>query len=190
MTDYNYAEIDPDQSKPPEEWHYSHRRAWILEHKILALGSVQSVNWTELADRFDKSKSTLHNDKQRLVEYLGEEVEEERVRARGRALFETVLRDTIAQYNDPADDSMTAERVVNVYRKWVQTLREFGQLPPPADDPRHTRGDASEVPEEIQVGLSGVEADRYNPEEADLELPEQDRPDGEDSPEAETEVET
>lgn len=189
MTDYNYAEIDPDTSKAPENWHYSHRRAWILENKILNLGSVEAVNWTELADRFDKSKSTLHNDKTRLLEYLGEDVDEEKVRARGRVLFETVLRDVIAQYNDPTDNSMTAERAVNIYRKWVETLREFGQLPPPATDPRVRGEDGSEVPDNIRVGLSGVEADRFETEDLDLpDLPEQDRTADEDSPDAEVET--
>ena len=174
--DYDYMRIEPPTGEDPKEWHYSHRRAYILKNEILQKGSVEAVNWEELSRQFGKAKSTLHNDKEKLVEFLGQDVDEEQVRARGRALFETVLRDVRADYQDPENDDMTPERVLNVYRTWVKTLREFGQLPPAADDPRHDKhDDATEVPEEISVGIAGVEADRFDPDELET-LPEQDRP--------------
>jgi hypothetical protein len=174
--EYDYEAIEWPLGEDPKEWHYSHRRAWILENEIYANGSIEAVNWSELAEQFGKSKSTLHRDKKRLVEYLGMSVEEEKVRARGRTLFEAILRDVREQYNDPEDSAMTPERVLNIYRTWVKTLREFGQLPPKANDPRHDKDDdATEVPEEISVGISGVEADRFDPDDLDS-LPEQDKP--------------
>lgn len=182
--DYDYMEIEPPSGEDPVEWHYSHRRAWILKNEVLEKGSVEAVNWKELSDQFDKSTSTLHNDKEKLVAFLGQDVDEDKIRARGRALFEQVLRDVQARYNDPDDSEIGPERVINVYRTWVKTLREFGQLPPAADDPRHDKEeDGSDVPAEISVGIAGVEADRFEEEELQ-DLPEQDRPD------AEAEVET
>ena len=176
MVEHDYDSLEPPTDEPREEWHYSHRRAWILEHQVLAKGSLDAVNWSELAEMFSKSKSTLHKDKRRLAEYLAADVNEEEVRARGRAIFETVLRDALADYRDPDNTKMTAERLLNVYRTWIKTLREFGQLPPAADDPRFEDDeDEDDLPDRIEVGLSAVEATEFDPD-ALAELPEQDRP--------------
>lgn len=176
MVDYDYDSLEPPTEEPREEWHHSHRRAWILEHQVLAKGSLDAVNWSELAEMFSKSKSTLHKDKRRLASYLAGDVDEEEVRARGRALFETVLRDALADYRDPDNTKMTAERLLNVYRTWIKTLREFGQLPPAADDPRFDdEEDEDDLPDRIEVGLSAVEATEFDAD-ALADLPEQDRP--------------
>lgn len=173
--DYDYSKIEPPSGEDPTEWHFSHRRAWILENEVLAKGGVEQVNWNQLADQFDKAPSTLHRDKERLVEYLGEDVDEEEIRARGRALFESLHRDLLSQYNDPEED-VKPERVANFYRMWLKTLREFGQLPPAADDPRHNEdGDGEATPDEISVGIAGVPADGFDPDELE-DMPEQDRP--------------
>lgn len=172
---YDYAQIEPPTGEDPVEWHYSHRRAWILKNEILAKGAVELVNWKQLADQFDKSTSTLHNDKEKLVEYLGEDVDEDRIAARGRAIFEKGLLDLQEKAADPEKD-VGPERIAQFYKMWVKTLREFGQLPPAADDPRHKdETDGMDAPEEISVGIAGVEADEFDPEEFE-DMPEQDRP--------------
>lgn len=184
--DHDYREIDypkQDDYEPggPNEgeeypsmadWHYAQRRAYILENHLLDKGHPDMVNWSELARLFDKSKSTIHRDKERLTEYLSAGASEERMKALGMSLFESGLLEITS------DDDRDAFEEVKFYKMWVTTLREFGTLPPAAN--RSDLDDDGELkaPDEINVSVGGVSASDVDLDDDEAEgIPDRDLPD-------------
>lgn len=170
-TDIDYRNVSYDTSKPPEEWSYQARRAYILEQELLVRGHPDNVNWSELARKFDKSKSTIHRDKERLLDYLGEDIDEGRIRALGMSLFESgLLEITDDEDRDPFD-------AVSFYRTWVQTMREFGMIEQAVRPEDEEEDMATLSPEGLSISIAPAPAELDLDEEELAALPERDRPD-------------
>ena len=43
-SDHDYRAITWDEGEPMDEWHYTHRRAWILQNELLEKGHPDLVN--------------------------------------------------------------------------------------------------------------------------------------------------
>jgi len=162
--DVDYRNLSLPTDKAPEDYSYQERRADILQNYILDKGHPDAVNWSRLSRYYSKSKSTLHNDKTTLTEWLVEELNVSRVSGVAVSLFEQGLLEIQADEDyDPFDYHSFVSR-------WVGTLEKLGVLDLEDDvDDLFSGGDG----QPITVAISGVEADMEgaNPEG----LPERDR---------------
>ena len=59
--DYASTAIPDEDEKPPEDWHYTERRAWILR-EIKRKGTPAAVSRVETADRFEVDHSQTSRD--------------------------------------------------------------------------------------------------------------------------------
>jgi hypothetical protein len=136
-SDHDYRMIEWDEGKPLDEWHYTHRRAWILQNELLEKGHPDLVNWSELARRFGKSKSTIHRDKEVLTEFLANDIDEDRIDLIGQTIFERGLRQLLTTTTEtkmrPDGSTVEIEKppdygaAANFYRMWVDTLARRGK---------------------------------------------------------------
>lgn len=168
MSDLDYREIDYPTDKPRSEWGHAARRAYILEQELEEVGHPDLINWSRLAREFDKSKSTIHNDKQKLLKYIVDETDEARVKQIGLSIFEKgLLRISSDDDYDPFDEA-------SFFKMWASTLDEFGliDLDDDEDDDLFVSGEGEGAGVTVQIaGVSGDDVD-------DDELPERDRPGG------------
>ena len=121
MNDVDYRSVDIPDSKPPEEYHWTERRAEILQ-LIEKAGHPDSISPTRLADRYDVSKSQISQDKSRLQEFIVEQIDEPAVDAITSTVFQTAVQElmdndeyrkaakTVADWNDWLADRGHVER--------------------------------------------------------------------------------
>lgn len=177
--DVDYRDMDLPTDKTPEEYSYQERRADILQNYILDKGHPDAVNWSKLARYYGKSKSTLHNDKETLTEWLIEELDIQRVSGIGTSLFEQGLLEI------QADDDYDPFDYHSFVSRWVKTLDKLGVIDLDEDDDEDlfVTGDADGTG--VTVEIAGVEAD-----DVDLGgMPDRDLPDSDDDAEQEEAVE-
>ena len=142
MSDVNHEAVDIPDDKPPSEYHWTERRAEILQ-LIEKAGHPDSISPTRLADRYDVSKSQISQDKSRLQEFIVEQIDEPAVDAITSTVFQTAVRElmdndeyrkaakTVADWNDWLGDRGHVEREpdrleanVNVDDESKEILRE------------------------------------------------------------------
>jgi len=106
----DYSAIDyPD--KPRTEWHYTHRRAELLE-LLRETGHPGDLNQTELADRYGVTQQQISKDLDRLGEYVRATVNDDR-----RALVvDSVIQRSIRGMLEEGD-----------YRKAARTALEWDE---------------------------------------------------------------
>jgi hypothetical protein len=121
MSDVNYEAVDIPDDKPPSEYHWTERRAEILQ-LIEKAGHPGSISPTRLADRYDVSKSQISQDKSRLQEFIVEQIDEPAVDAITSTVFQTAVKElmdndeyrkaakTVADWNDWLGDRGHVER--------------------------------------------------------------------------------
>jgi len=121
MSDVNYEAVDIPDDKPPSEYHWTERRAEILQ-LIEKAGHPDSISPTRLADRYDVSKSQISQDKSRLQEFIVEQIDEPAVDAITSTVFQTAVQElmdndeyrkaakTVADWNDWLADRGHVER--------------------------------------------------------------------------------
>lgn len=171
----DYRNLSLPTDKAPADYSYQERRADILQNYILDKGHPDAVNWSELARYYDKSKSTLHNDKETLTEWIVDDLDVARVSGIASALFEQGLLEI------QADDDYDAFDYHAFVAKWTSTLEKLGVLDLEDDDEDLFAGGSSGEGDGITVSISGVSADEVDMDD----LPEQDRPDGDEEQEQE-----
>lgn len=113
-TDYYQVTIPDD--KPLEEYHWTQRRAYILE-RIIEAGTPKVINQTRLAEKFDTTQTNIHKDIQRLKEYIKDNV--------GRdAVFqsEMLYRKGIKEYVE----SGNYKKAVDILESWNNWLFDIG----------------------------------------------------------------
>jgi len=111
MTDVNYRAVEVPEHKPPSEYHWTERRAEMLE-LIEQAGHPGAISPTRLADRYDVSKGQISQDKSRLQEYIADQLKEDRVDAITQTVFQKAVQElmgneeyrkaakTVAEWND------------------------------------------------------------------------------------------
>lgn len=184
---HDYRMIEWDEGKPLEEWHYTSRRAWILQTQLLEKGHPDLVNWSRLARKFDKSKSTLHRDKEKLTEFLTDDIDENRLDLVGQTIFETGLRELLTPTEEtkmrPDGTTEVIEKPPNYhsaadfYLKWLRTLAARGKIE--WRDPTDSDEDGEAVEgglREVMVEVAGVAPDDVEDMEGMEDMPDRDKP--------------
>jgi len=134
--DYSTIEIPDDE--PPEEYHYTARRAELLEH-ILREGSPSAINQSRLAERFDVTQGQISQD----VDALGEHIADGlggRATLETRAAFERIRRELF----DEGEWKDAWEVIVD----WNEWLADMGE--------QHREPDRSELDVDVRSRHSEV----------------------------------
>lgn len=131
MNDVDYQAVEIPEGKPPSEYHWTERRAEILE-LIEQAGHPGSISPTRLADRYDVTKGQISQDKDRLQEYIADRLNEERV----DAITATVFEKSIKKLMDNGE-----------YRKAAQTAADW-------QDWLADRGHVAQEPDRLEANLT------------------------------------
>ena len=127
---HDYLAVSPPPDVAPENLHYVPRRAEILD-RILQVGSPSGIDRAQLADHYQKNRSTIKRDVDALVEYLGDYLDE--IIAETFALRRRVLSDLLHD-----DDWRASARAWEIQTEWAfDVLDVLGDDADDEDDPRH-----------------------------------------------------
>ena len=131
MTDVDYGAVEIPDDEPPEEYHWTGRRAEIYQ-LIKKAGHPDSISPTRLADRYNVSKSQISQDKSRLQEFMVEQIDETQVDAITSTVFQTAIQELMD--NDE-------------YRKAVKTVADWNEW-------LGDRGHVEREPDRLEANLS------------------------------------
>ena len=113
MSTPDYRTIEIPQDTPPAEYHWTERRAEILQ-LIEQAGHPDSISPTRLADRYDVSKGQISQDKTRLQEYIAGQLDDDRVDAITQTVFQTAVQELMGN-----DEYRKAARTVGEWNDWL-----------------------------------------------------------------------
>ena len=131
MSDVDYTAIEIPEDKTPEEYHWTERRAEILQ-LIEKAGHPGSISPTRLARRYGVTKGQISQDKSRLQEFITDRLNEERVDAITATVFEKSIKELMDN---------------NEYRNAAKTAAEW-------HDWLTDRGHVSQEPDRLEANVS------------------------------------
>ena len=117
-TDYFAVDIPTD--KPPEEYHWTQRRADLLQ-EVLETGTPSAVSRTEMGNRYDVDHSQISRDMDAIAECVEENLGDT-AKLQTKAAFERVLRELY-----DADDWRATKAAWDVVADWNQWLGDVGE---------------------------------------------------------------
>jgi hypothetical protein len=152
----DYTTVDVPDGKPPEEYHYTERRAEIFS-LIEAAGSPQRMNQSDLARRYDVDQSQISRDIDALGEYVAESLGQ-RAKLTTRMMFKRVVGDLLEE--DDWRASKAAWEVVTEWNEWLADLGEQHREPDKSEvdvdlDARSTEVSYTVVREEPELPVDG-----------------------------------
>lgn len=127
--DYSSINIDTDQ--PRSEYHYTERRAEILE-AIKRKGHPSALNQAALAREYDVSEAQISKDMGVLREYIVDNIDETRVDAITQQVFETSIRELLER--DEYD------KAVKATESWNDWLFDRGKVEKEPEQHEHEGG--------------------------------------------------
>jgi len=111
--DYEAVDLPDTADKPRAEWHYTERRAEILQLMYEA-GHPRDLNQTELAERYGVSQQQISKDFKRLGQAIRESIDDDR-----RALsVHTVVQRSIRGLLDEGEYYKAAQLAIE-WDEWV-----------------------------------------------------------------------
>ena len=152
----DYGAVHPPENKNYGEFNYAERRS-VLLRRIERAGHPRALphTYSELADEFDVSKSTIHRDLRVLAEWTAENVERDHVH-----IMDAVFRGAIQDLVDEGKMAWAAE----VGKEWFEWLADMGAIERVPDEVRldadisHSSDETEEyvvVPSESEQGNAG-----------------------------------
>lgn len=117
----DYSNVDIPNDKSPENYHYTERRAEILQ-LIFNAGSPSRISQTGLAKRYGVTQGQISQD----VDALGDFVDEalgQRAKLTTRAAFERVIDDLLEE-----DDWRAKKAAWDIVMDWSEWLADRGAL--------------------------------------------------------------
>ncbi|ALG82918.1 hypothetical protein [Halanaeroarchaeum sulfurireducens] len=113
MNDVDYAAVEIPEGKPPGEYHWTERRAEILQ-LIKKAGHPDSISPTRLANRYDVTKGQISQDKDRLRDHITNQLNEGRVDAITATVFENAIKELIEN-----DEYRKAAKTAAEWHDWM-----------------------------------------------------------------------
>lgn len=122
MADIDYAAIEIPEDEPPEEYHYTARRAEILE-KVREAGHPRALNQRELSRRYGCTPPNIHNDLNVLAEYLDNNLGARR--AFSKTVFEKCIEELLAdrEWRDASRTVKEFNEFIDEYQ-WMENMEE------------------------------------------------------------------
>lgn len=174
MSTINYATVDIDESKDPADYHYTERRAEILE-LVLRAGGPRRVSYARLAKRYGKAKSTISDDMDAIAESLAESLGDN---------FSMEVESAFHRIYDALMDEGEWDRAWRVVEGYAKLLERIGAIEtePTKFDVRHGEMPTESGSYELVTDDNQPTDDEVVVTAADLQpdLPMEGRPGGED----------
>ena len=154
MTNEDYDSIRIPENKPTEEYHYTERRAEMLD-MIYEQGNPRSLPVTKLADRYGVSPSQISKDKRKLQEYIVESLDETRVDSMITVVIERSLEKMVEEgrHRDAVRSAMD----------WADYLGDRGHIDrvPEQHEVNASVTQQHEIGDETRGAIRDSLADRY-----------------------------
>lgn len=132
----DYASVNVDEDKPPEEYHYTERRAEIFRF-VEQSGSPARINQSQLAERYGVTQGQISQDMDALGEFVDEALGQ-RAKLTTRSMFKRVVDELL-----DADDWRATKAAWEVVAEWNEWLADIGA--------QHREPDKSELDVEMDV---------------------------------------
>lgn len=135
------SESQPDYSsvdipaKPPSDYHYTQRRAEILQ-LIRQAGHPRAINQNELAERYDVSQQQISKDLDRLAEHISEGLGERRELVTD-AVFHRAINGLLEE-----EEWRDAARTVKEWNDWLTEYKDLQEMRERLDRLEEHRGDS------------------------------------------------
>ena len=139
--DIDYEAINIDTSKPRSEYHYTERRAEILQ-AIKKKGHPSALNQASLAREYDVSEAQISKDMNVLREYIVDNIDTTRVDAITQQVYQTSIQELL--------DQGEYEKAAKVTEKWNNWLFDRGKVDKEPDKHEHTGEGGSPLEISIQ----------------------------------------
>lgn len=124
--DIDYEAIEIPDGDDPQEYHYTTRRAEILQ-AVKSRGNPYSFNRRQLADRYDVHPSNITRDFQRLAEYIEANIgEDAKVTAR------TAMEKAVVNAQNEGEYAK-AFYIAMEWNRWLQSIGEQERAPSKID---------------------------------------------------------
>ena len=117
----DYESIDPPEDASPEEYHYTARRAEILQ-LIREAGHPRAINQTSLAARYDTTQSNISNDFDVLADFVDRTLGKRRVLT-SDAVYDKSIREL---QND--GEWFKSAKVAKIRDDWIDNRQELVDL--------------------------------------------------------------
>ena len=119
----DYRAIDIPEDKVPSEYHWTERRAEILQ-LIEKAGHPAKVSPTRLAERYGVTKSQISQDKDRIQEYIVDNIDPVQV----DGITETVYKKSIKELVDNGEYK-DAVKAVESWNNWLMDRGKVDKEP-------------------------------------------------------------
>lgn len=122
-SDIDYAAVEIPEDEPPEEYHYTARRAEILD-LLKEAGHPRMLNQRQLAERYGCTPPNIHNDMQKLATYMDNHLGDRRAMITD-SVFQKAMKDLLDR-GEPRKAAQTAKdwnEFINEYR-WQENVEE------------------------------------------------------------------
>lgn len=115
----DYRAVEVPEQKPPEEYHWTQRRAEILQ-LVEEAGHPRAINQARLSDRYGVSEAQISKDMKRLRKYITNRIDEQRVDTITQTVFQKAIREMVenGEYMD----------AVKATEKWNNWLFDRGKV--------------------------------------------------------------
>ena len=127
--DIDYDSIEVPEDTSPQDYHYTARRAEILQF-IRDAGHPGALTQTHLADRYGCSAPNIHKDLNVLADYVDSTLGTRRV-----LIAEAVYQKSIRELQDEGEWRKAAQ-TVNDWNDWVEGREDVQELREEIDDLR------------------------------------------------------
>lgn len=135
MSDVDYSAIEIPEDVPPENYHWTARRAEILK-LIEKKGHPDAISPTRLAGRYGVSKGQISQDKAALGDYIVRSIDESTVDSVASTVFQTAVKELMENKE---------------YRKAVQTVSDWNEW-------LASRGYVEQEPDRLEANVGFQEA--------------------------------
>ena len=120
--DPDYYQVDVPQQKDPEDYHYTERRAEILQ-LILDRGTPHGINQNRLAERYDVSASQISQDMDRLRTHV-----DQHLGRQAKMTTRAAYQQTVKNLQDEGEWK-EAWQVIMDWNHWLQDIGQQEQEP-------------------------------------------------------------
>ena len=117
--DYASTEIPDEDEEPPEQWHYTERRAWLLR-EIRRRGTPSAVSRVDAADRFGVTHGQISQD----ITALAESAAEHRGGNRAKFAIDTTFEKSVEELL-ASEEWKDAAKVAKDYGQWLGNTGGF-----------------------------------------------------------------
>jgi len=140
--DYRGVELPEDKS--PTEYHYTERRAEILQ-LIEEAGHPRAINQTRLADRYGVTQGQISKDVERIRTHIVENIDETTVDSITETVYQKSIRELVS--NDEYD------KAVKAVESWNDWLMDRGKVEKEPDKVEHGGGVGIELSDDDRRAL-------------------------------------